>query len=666
MIHRLKTFATIVHPLRTTFLRQPKLVALGIIIGVTVYLIPPRVARAANITVNDTGDAGPGNCTSTCTLRDAITVAAPGDTISFSVTGTITLTAGQLSISKNLTVNGPVAGNLTVSGNNTSSIFNVSASSVVTISNLTITGGNAGTGNGGNILNAGNLTLTNDTISNGHAAEGGGIYNTGVLLVIGSTITGNVTTGTGTSDGDGGGVRNTGASSILTLVNSTVTGNTANLSNIAADGGGLRNSLGTVNLISSTIYSNQAGGNGANLHRGSGTLNIRNSIVGGGSVSGGALGPDVLGKIVSQGYALIQNVTDAIITGNPTNITGRNPSLGALGANGGITATNAELTAPFSPAIDTANPTGCLDQNNNPLTTDQRGSPRPAGLRCDIGAYELQGNGTARDTIGVFRPTNTTFFLRNSNSTGNANLVAAFGQATDIPVVGDWNGDGIKTIGIYRPSTGEFQLKDSNAPGAPVTHTFVFGAPNPGDIPLTGNWTGSAGGDGVGLFRSSNGLFQLKNVPSAGPADFLMVFGSSGDLPVAGDWNNDGHDSVGIFRPAQSLFFLTNQVCSCGVAAADYQTVFGSPSDTVLFTGDWFGYGISGLAVYRNGMVMMKTNPTAGGFADLTFTYGISGDKAFAGHWVAGPVIQQLMPPTGSADNTPTPQLAPTFIPQKR
>src|SRR4051794_9733967 len=67
-------------------------------------LVQPRPAQAASIMVNSLADSG-GSCPTTCTLRAAIASANAGDTIAFSVTGTITLTGGTLTIGKNLTIN---------------------------------------------------------------------------------------------------------------------------------------------------------------------------------------------------------------------------------------------------------------------------------------------------------------------------------------------------------------------------------------------------------------------------------------------------------------------------------------------------------------------------------------------------------------------------------
>ncbi|MDL1921870.1 hypothetical protein FBQ95_04595 [Chloroflexi bacterium CFX3] len=254
------------------------------------------------------------------------------------------------------------------------------------------------------------------------------------------------------------------------------------------------------------------------------------------------------------------------------------------------------------------------------------------------------------ETIGIFRPSDSTFYLRNSNTTGPADFSILFGDSSDLPVAGDWNGDGIATIGIYRPSTGEFFLKDANTFGAPVVYNFTLG--NPGDVPFAGDWDGD-GKDSVGVYRPTNGVIFMKDTLSTGFADYAMIFGIAGDQPLAGDWNADGADSVGIYRGDE--FFLTDTTCNGCIPTADYNFVLGLSGD-VPFAGDWNANGSSGVGVFRptDGVTFFK-NALTTGFADIEIVYGIAGDKPIAGVWGAAP------PP----DAPSAPEIAPTFVPRQ-
>src|SRR6516162_4893442 len=106
-----------------------------------------RTGQSATITVTSTADAGPGS------LRQAITSAADGDIIDFSVTGTITLTSGELLLSKALSVKGPGADVLSVQRSTAGGtpgfrIFNIQSSGIVALSGLTIQNGQADFGGG--------------------------------------------------------------------------------------------------------------------------------------------------------------------------------------------------------------------------------------------------------------------------------------------------------------------------------------------------------------------------------------------------------------------------------------------------------------------------------------------------------------------------------------
>src|SRR5262249_35005295 len=89
----------------------------------------------STFTVLNLNDSGPGS------LRDGL--ASGDDTIDFApkLSGTITLTSGELLVNNSVTINGPGAGKLSISGNDASRVFDIAAGFDVTISSLTITHG---------------------------------------------------------------------------------------------------------------------------------------------------------------------------------------------------------------------------------------------------------------------------------------------------------------------------------------------------------------------------------------------------------------------------------------------------------------------------------------------------------------------------------------------
>jgi surface antigen len=90
--------------------------------------------------------------------------------------------------------------------------------------------------------------------------------------------------------------------------------------------------------------------------------------------------------------------------------------------------------------------------------------------------------------VGVFRPSTATFYLRNSNTSGSADVTADYGATGDTPVVGDWDGNRTTTVGVYRSSTHTFYLRNSNTGGS-ANATAIYGIA--GDIPVVGDWDGA-------------------------------------------------------------------------------------------------------------------------------------------------------------------------------
>src|SRR5262245_43404728 len=289
----------------------------------------------STFTVQNLNDSGPGS------LRAAITDANAhpnADLIKFAngLAGTIHL-ASQLSITEDLTINGPGAGNITVNGGDTTRVFSISGGTTdVILARLTIAHGQAVQGAG--IDHAGdNLTVSHCLFFDNRAvggvgvtALGGGIFNEAgsTLTVTGTTFAGNQALG-----GDGGGgaggygvggaIENQGVASVdgSTFSDNLARGGAGTSGGSGVDGfgigGAIDNEHGGILTIRTSMFSgNQAVGGG----RVGGNAGF-DGIGTGGAIANGApfefLAPSVV-------------IVDSILTGNRA-IGGD----GAAGVNGG-------------------------------------------------------------------------------------------------------------------------------------------------------------------------------------------------------------------------------------------------------------------------------------------------------------------------------------------
>jgi hypothetical protein len=207
--------------------------------------------------VTNTDDSGTGSLRQA--IEDANELPAGADTIDLTgVTGTITLTTGELQITDELTITGPGASLLTISGNDESRVININSNgSKVNISGLTIAGGNLVEGSGAGILvSAGTVTLDYMVIggsqqgTNYAEGSGGGISNSGTITINHTSILGNV------GSNSAGGILNAGT---MTINSSTISGNFADTA-----GGGIRNTAdGVLRINQSTVFGNVADDGGA-------------------------------------------------------------------------------------------------------------------------------------------------------------------------------------------------------------------------------------------------------------------------------------------------------------------------------------------------------------------------------------------------------------------
>jgi hypothetical protein len=247
--------------------------------------------------------------------------------------------------------------------------------------------GNTTFGGGGAIYNdaKADMSISRTGFVNNHSfsdSNGGAIYNLGTMTIGDSTFSENEAQG---RFGWGGAILNTGEG-ILTVANSTFAQNTAGHS-----GAAIRNdNKGQTTITFSTFVDNTTQVWGGALHIEGGSMSVSNSL----------FSHNIAGKSESDcdNHLKLGTIT---FDHNLSNAgCGDNAATGiaTLASNGGLTQTVA--LASDSNAIDAASE--CPTSG-----TDQRGTARPQGKGCDIGAYEYEELATAATSVAICQVTTT-------------------------------------------------------------------------------------------------------------------------------------------------------------------------------------------------------------------------------------------------------------------
>ncbi len=282
------------------------------------------------------------------------------------------------------------------------------------------------------------------------------------------------------------------------------------------------------------------------------------------------------------------------------------------------------------------------------------------------------GGSTTGSAVGVFRA-GTWFLDANANGgwegcqqEGGQDLCLfnAFGSVGDLPAAGDWNGDGQSKVGVFRAGTWYLDYNGNGAwDGCGIDRCYAgsFGAE--GDWPAAGDWNGD-GKAKVGVFRAGtwyldyngNGAWDGCSVDRC----YAGSFGQTGDLPAAGDWNGDGKAKVGVFR-AGTWYLDYNGNGAWDGCSVDrcYAGSFGQAGDLPA-AGDWNDDGKAKVGVFRAGTWYLDYNGNGawdGCGIDRCYegSFGGQGDLPVAGRWGlnASPVYYALtVNATGTGSGT--------------
>ncbi|WP_298908852.1 choice-of-anchor Q domain-containing protein [uncultured Nostoc sp.] len=574
----------------------------------------------STFTVTNTNNSGAGSLQQAILNANALTgkdIIKFGGLFTDAIADTITLAGSSLSITDDLKIDGTGADLLTVSGNNAYRIFEISSHATVEIKGLTITKGNSYSDNseilgGSGIYNKGTLTLSNASISSNNGDTGGGIYNTGSLTVSNSTISENISyfrgsgiynTGTlkvsnstisdNTASFYAGGIYNDGG--ILTVSNSTISGNNGGSSyDSPGFGGGIYNSGGTATVSNSTI-SNNGGGNGGGIYN-SGTLLVNNTTINGNSIYAFVGDSDIGGGIYNSGIATVTNST---ISGNKAHFGG-----GIYNNGGTLTVSNSTITLNTAFGLELVHYSG----------------------------YEYGDGG------GIYNSNSGTIIVKNSIVAGNFDTPNDDpANAINLDLVGKFISNGYNLIGSLGSSTG-FNASEQltvaitevidttlqNNGGPVKTHALVTGSPaiNGGknaDVPLDttdqdgdGNITEQVPFDqrGSGFVRISGGKVDI----GAFEAKVNVINGNCGSNTLNGTAGDDiitgyhGKDTITGGAGADS--FVYTNIQDAGDTIADFK----KSTDKIVLRQLFQNSGLANLnfaSALANGYLRFETKGTS-------------------------------------------------------
>lgn len=218
---------------------------------------------------------------------------------------------------------------------------------------------------------------------------------------------------------------------------------------------------------------------------------------------------------------------------------------------------------------------------------------------------DYDGNGAI--DVGVYRPSSSMWYTWG----GSANFTIQWGRAGDIPVPADYDGDGDTDIAVFRPELGIWYIYYLPT-GTTSSAQWGWG----GDIPVPADYDNDGQAD-LAVFRPSNNTWYIRK--SSNPAQsYIFTWGTEGDIPMPANFQSIWYSTACVYRPSTGQWFSYDQTSAVALDGGSW----GLESD-IPVPNDWDGDGLSDKCVFRP--IGGLWYSTAGG--GTIFAWGWFGDK---------------------------------------
>jgi hypothetical protein len=230
-----------------------------------------------------------------------------------------------------------------------------------------------------------------------------------------------------------------------------------------------------------------------------------------------------------------------------------------------------------------------------------------AGSRL-LAVEDANASSTAVADLAVWRPKTGVWYILED---GQIETPVTFGQDGDVPVQGDFDGDGLTDFSVFRPGDSKTYITRSSDKSS---YDVTLGAVN--DLPAVGDFDGDGKTD-VTLWRPSTYVWSFRL--SASDTTITAQYGANNDKPLAGDFDGDGVSDKAYWRSSDHTFHSVNS------SDDEAQTVSMGASGNVPVCGDYDGDGKTDFALLAGNVWIIRSSSNG---AISNTTWQTAGDIA--------------------------------------